>query len=129
MASSNTVTIANKKIIQPLAREPRPGLNELLAAEEAKFFFSSRSRHTRFSRDWSSDVCSSDLPRRSPPAWPAGSRSCCRLPAARTSRYPGTCSLAGRPGHALVDRQQRGFLRLVQLAVGPDRAFHAVRYW
>src|SRR5690606_39369225 len=24
-------------------------------------FFSSRSRHTRFSRDWSSDVCSSDL--------------------------------------------------------------------
>src|SRR5690606_39457636 len=35
-------------------------------------FFSSRRRHTRFSRDWSSDVCSSDLlflpPRRS--HWP-----------------------------------------------------------
>src|SRR5690606_40001365 len=34
------------------------------------FFFSSRRRHTRFSRDWSSDVCSSDLrgrPRASPP--------------------------------------------------------------
>src|SRR5690606_39704835 len=32
------------------------------------FFFSSRRRHTRFSRDWSSDVCSSDLlaNRRSP---------------------------------------------------------------
>src|SRR5256884_3544073 len=33
------------------------------------FFFSSRRRHTRCSRDWSSDVCSSDLydtePRRS----------------------------------------------------------------
>src|SRR5690606_39380079 len=28
----------------------------------AMFFFSSRRRHTRFSRDWSSDVCSSDLP-------------------------------------------------------------------
>src|SRR6266511_4886210 len=28
------------------------------------FFFSSRRRHTRFSRDWSSDVCSSDLARR-----------------------------------------------------------------
>src|SRR6266511_4956469 len=27
------------------------------------FFFSSRRRHTRFSRDWSSDVCSSDLGR------------------------------------------------------------------
>src|SRR5690606_41145994 len=35
------------------------------------FFFSSRRRHTIFSRDWSSDVCSSDLewavsPRRAP---------------------------------------------------------------
>src|SRR2546422_9693972 len=28
----------------------------------AVFFFSSRRRHTRCSRDWSSDVCSSDLP-------------------------------------------------------------------
>src|SRR6476661_10237484 len=27
------------------------------------FFFSSRRRHTRFKCDWSSDVCSSDLPR------------------------------------------------------------------
>src|SRR5205809_7184335 len=27
------------------------------------FFFSSRRRHTRCSRDWSSDVCSSDLGR------------------------------------------------------------------
>src|SRR5215813_14547821 len=26
------------------------------------FFFSSRRRHTRCGRDWSSDVCSSDLP-------------------------------------------------------------------
>src|SRR2546429_3876415 len=28
------------------------------------FFFSSRRRHTRCSRDWSSDVCSSDLGRK-----------------------------------------------------------------
>src|SRR5690606_39952105 len=34
------------------------------------FFFSSRRRHTRFSRDWSSDVCSSDL---GPTACPSGS--------------------------------------------------------
>src|SRR5438093_6465566 len=27
------------------------------------FFFSSRRRHTRLVSDWSSDVCSSDLPR------------------------------------------------------------------
>src|SRR5207253_6291382 len=29
------------------------------------FFFSSRRRHTRWPRDWSSDVCSSDLQDRS----------------------------------------------------------------
>src|SRR3712207_8729161 len=27
----------------------------------SSFFFSSRRRHTRYWRDWSSDVCSSDL--------------------------------------------------------------------
>src|SRR2546422_478287 len=32
------------------------------------FFFSSRRRHTRCSRDWSSDVCSSDLPGRLGPS-------------------------------------------------------------
>src|SRR2546429_5372266 len=49
-------------------------------------FFSSRRRHTRCSRDWSSDVCSSDLPdarraalERRPPggrgSWPPCRRS------------------------------------------------------
>src|SRR5690606_39962098 len=33
----------------------------LVAVLPLHFFFSSRRRHTRFSRDWSSDVCSSDL--------------------------------------------------------------------
>src|SRR5256884_1648850 len=40
------------------------GLTELAFHEfdqEWLFFFSSRRRHTRCSRDWSSDVCSSDL--------------------------------------------------------------------
>src|SRR5699024_12055144 len=31
-------------------------------ARRSAFFFSSRRRHTRSKRDWSSDVCSSDLP-------------------------------------------------------------------
>src|SRR3712207_7374189 len=31
--------------------------------DHAVFFFSSRRRHTRYWRDWSSDVCSSDLGR------------------------------------------------------------------
>src|SRR5687768_18349486 len=33
------------------------------------FFFSSRRRHTRCSRDWSSDVCSSDLSRARTAGW------------------------------------------------------------
>src|SRR5438876_9338948 len=36
------------------------------------FFFSSRRRHTRWTGDWSSDVCSSDLP------WPEQQRGKCR---------------------------------------------------
>ena len=32
-----------------------------MAEEIGLFFFSSRRRHTRFTSDWSSDVCSSDL--------------------------------------------------------------------
>src|SRR2546430_9050898 len=35
------------------------------------FFFSSRSRHTRFDCDWSSDVCSSDLKKKKAPAFGA----------------------------------------------------------
>src|SRR2546429_1521769 len=33
----------------------------MLESNLVDFFFSSRRRHTRCSRDWSSDVCSSDL--------------------------------------------------------------------
>src|SRR2546429_1460394 len=36
------------------------------------FFFSSRRRHTRCSRDWSSDVCSSDLSCPAPAPRPGG---------------------------------------------------------
>src|SRR5690606_39433512 len=42
------------------------------------FFFTSRRRHTRFSRDWSSDVCSSDLWRPSTtPCTSSPRRACC----------------------------------------------------
>src|SRR2546422_4621268 len=46
------------------------------------FFFSSRRRHTRCSRDWSSDVCSSDLVRR---------RRC----RGKTSSWNAPCAKAG----------------------------------
>src|SRR2546422_2338422 len=36
-------------------------VKDVLAPLGVFFFFSSRRRHTRCSRDWSSDVCSSDL--------------------------------------------------------------------
>src|SRR5256884_3935282 len=39
------------------------------------FFFSSRRRHTRCSRDWSSDVCSSDLQRLEISSAPSGAES------------------------------------------------------
>src|SRR5206468_8902770 len=38
------------------------------------FFFSSRRRHTSSDRDWSSDVCSSDLVERGPDQDPASAR-------------------------------------------------------
>src|SRR5215217_975161 len=43
-----------------------PGSSAIVVAPassgtQASFFFSSRRRHTRYWRDWSSDVCSSDL--------------------------------------------------------------------
>src|SRR5690606_40839990 len=44
-------------------------------------FFSSRRRHTRFSRDWSSDVCSSDLPTGIPTAWAEAADRATRPPA------------------------------------------------
>src|SRR5437870_7825069 len=76
------------------------------------FFFSSRRRHTRWPRDWSSDVCSSDLARcrrlrpspcrvRPPAAaWPRNRRHRARTagpPArARAPRSPGRCEPAAR---------------------------------
>src|SRR2546422_6526139 len=39
----------------------RRGWRALACRGSVVFFFSSRRRHTRCSRDWSSDVCSSDL--------------------------------------------------------------------
>src|SRR5690606_19201416 len=44
------------------------------------FFFSSRRRHTRFSRDWSSDVCSSDLVRQAGRAVADRNRLACPRP-------------------------------------------------
>src|SRR2546429_6732814 len=65
-------------------------------------FFSSRRRHTRCSRDWSSDVCSSDL-------------------ATRALDPPGGVRLGGRrrAGGAVAVESLRGLARVVHLRVAP----------
>src|SRR5216683_2332386 len=71
------------------------------------FFFSSRRRHTRSDRDWSSDVCSSDLP-------PTGASPRCARgraippPAASISAPPRNSLVVHHPGIVLpVDRARR----------------------
>src|SRR5690554_768334 len=61
------------------------------------FFFSSRRRHTRCGRDWSSDVCSSDLPSwitRIGPGWSSVSSGACpgRMPRSPIMPAAITCS-------------------------------------
>src|SRR5215475_2669334 len=65
------------------------------------FFFSSRRRHTRFSRDWSSDVCSSDLP-----------------DARHRTRYPrGSFAAAGGPDLGMARAKGLGRVGLWLVAV------------
>src|SRR5690606_39317695 len=61
------------------------------------FFFSSRRRHTRFSRDWSSDVCSSDLP-----IPPRSRRVAFRWPRCRPCRSAGRTPAAPPRSRAFV---------------------------
>src|SRR5207302_2500174 len=66
------------------------------------FFFSSRRRHTRFSRDWSSDVCSSDL-------------SASDFPEARSGRIPSTEGLSAAEYTARVGIGDDGALQITPL--------------
>src|SRR3712207_3752193 len=76
------------------------------------FFFSSRRLHTRYWRDWSSGVCSSDLVRGGAPA---GYRPGVRRPRARVRRRP----VRSRVGHRkpLEEDQWRKYVR--KTAGGP----------
>src|SRR5207253_7286851 len=55
------------------------------ALAELHFFFSSRRRHTRWPRDWSSDVCSSDLSRPTPDSFPQIGRRSTAPPTAQSA--------------------------------------------
>src|SRR5688572_32771465 len=71
-----------------------------------RFFFSSRRRHTRFDCDWSSDVCSSDLP--AEPLLEGGLAACPDAPlhhhrdwhGGRAGRGGNVDGLTGSGGHA-----------------------------
>src|SRR2546427_9064524 len=79
------------------------------------FFFSSRRRHTRFDRDWSSDVCSSDLT----PIWwslvatPSVSSPPIATTAPTLSAFRLRTTISGPPGFL------KGFVRLVPRMVPP----------
>src|SRR2546429_2953361 len=55
--NDDSVCMASMRVHTKKSRSVSTVLGSLLSF----FFFSSRRRHTRCSRDWSSDVCSSDL--------------------------------------------------------------------
>src|SRR5690606_40276419 len=89
------------------------------------FFFSSRRRHTRFSRDWSSDVCSSDL---CLPGLQRGRRrgaGAGRRRAADRGRGAGEAA-AGLCRRARGDRAQCAPLRSEERRVGKERRS---RWW
>src|SRR5207249_7480457 len=72
------------------------------------FFFSSRRRHTRSKRDWSSDVCSSDLTMTFEPR-PASIELICddpRLPVDDNNLVVRAAKLLGVPG-ARITLQKR----------------------
>src|SRR3989440_9455786 len=55
----STLNSYHSRSVRPL-RRTRTSARTMFASL-CSFFFSSRRRHTRSDRDWSSDVCSSDL--------------------------------------------------------------------
>src|SRR5690606_40603995 len=93
------------------------------------FFFSSRRRHTRFSRDWSSDVCSSDLLNRDAPhlkllASPPSQRYCFFLAASSACTPPSSAepfmNHSSQPAHSVVDATRIGLPRSEERRVGRE---------
>src|SRR5438067_4258588 len=80
-------------LLRVLGRGDRAGrVDEHAAAAQLLFFFSSRRRHTRSKRDWSSDVCSSDLIGAGP-----GARVWNLYGPTETTIYSGGDAVAGSP--------------------------------
>src|SRR5688500_19559883 len=95
------------------------------------FFFSGRRRHTRLQGDWSSDVCSSDLPRHAggvgrDPDVPLG-RPVDEVRGLPDLQVLGALPLGRAPATAVVDLQVgRDEVELVTLRAAEDeRVAHA----
>src|SRR5215813_14483507 len=84
------------------------------------FFFSSRRRHTRCGRDWSSDVCSSDLARER--ALKTDFVTDTRVEAAERALIKRLCEL---PGEVAETAARRAPHRLCAYATEVARDFHA----
>src|SRR5690606_40729789 len=87
------------------------------------FFFSSRRRHTRFSRDWSSDVCSSDLAARPRPASRTRNESPSPPPVLRQQHPPGELPSPPAPCRStglLCQPPQRERVRSEERRVGKE---------
>src|SRR5688500_19388923 len=80
-----------------------------------QFFFSSRRRHTRLQGDWSSDVCSSDLAKRS------GSAMACWRKPSWTRRWK------SRP--AASSRSRAPPVRSEERRVGKERRIRGALYY
>src|SRR5689334_14738215 len=83
------------------------------------FFFSSRRRHTRWNCDWSSDVCSSDLPGRE-----TGSR-----PRRTAHAAPRGAAAPRRPARARGSAWRRGSPRSAAACDAWTHAVRAGRVW
>src|SRR5699024_11492478 len=69
------------------------------------FFFSSRRRHTRSKRDWSSDVCSSDLP--ASDSWCTGRMPALRIRSLTSRLCSGVCTVMTRSEERRVGKEGR----------------------
>src|SRR6266498_616614 len=78
------------------------------------FFFSSRRRHTIGGRDWSSDVCSSDLP------VPTRSAAWCARSSSRSTARVRVWSWWSGPRADKPSRQPEGHVRLAAIDVGTN---------
>src|SRR5690606_40803229 len=70
-------------------------------------FFSSKRRHTRFSRDWSSDVCSSDLQAKGPSAAEVSGKQVSRASSLEPHRRSKPIAPDARPGESLRRSEER----------------------